>query len=148
MLLTAYDVTLERKIITLEMVKVTSSYSKDSLERHRYYQDILKKQPGITGLNSPEKGFGIVLSPLSYTSKAAKQKRELKKRLLQQDRDDYIDRLFPAEWVERLTGLHGDSLNLFMYGYRPSYDFCRKTDRQGMIIYISDRLKEFRKPKK
>lgn len=147
MLLTPYDVTLERKIITLEMVRVTSSYSQDSLNRHNYYADIFKKQPGITGFNTPQYGVGIVLSPLSYLSKAAKQKRVIKKRLLQQDRDDYIDHFFPVEWVARLTGLKGDSLNLFMYIYRPSYDFCRKTDQQGMILYINDMLKEFRKPK-
>ena len=148
MLLTAYNVTLERKIITLELVKLTSSYSQDSLDRRNYYYDVFKKQPGITGFNSPEKGFGVVLSPLSYSSKAARQKRALKKRLLQQDRDDYIDRSFPVEWVQRLTGLKGDSLKLFMYRFRPSYDFCRSNDRQGMIIYISEKLKEFRKPKK
>jgi hypothetical protein len=147
MLLTHYDVTLERKVITLEMVRVTSSYSEDSLNRHNYYTDIFKKQPGITGFNTPQYGAGIVLSPASYFSQAAKRKRILKKRLLQQDRDDYIDHFFPVEWVQRLTGLKDDSLNLFMYRYRPSYDFCRKTDQQGMILYINDKLKEFRKPK-
>lgn len=147
MLLTPYDVTLERKIITLEMVRVTSSYSQDSLNRHNYYADIFKKQPGLTGFNTPQYGVGIVLSPLSYFSKKAKQKRVIKKRLLQQDRDDYIDHFFPEEWVARLTGLKADSLNLFMYRYRPSYDFCRKTDQQGMILYINDKLKEFKKPK-
>ena len=147
MLLTPYDVTLDRKVITLEMARVTSSYSQDSLNRRIYYADIFKKQPGITGFNTPAYGAGIVFSPISYFSKAAKRKRVLKKRLLQQDRDDYIDRSFPVEWVKRLTGLKGDSLNLFMYRYRPSYDFCRKTDQQGMILYINDKLKEFRKPK-
>jgi hypothetical protein len=147
MLLTQYDVTLQMKIVTLEMVKITSSYYNDSINRRNYYQNIFKKQPGITGFSRPEKGFGVVLSPLSYLSNAAREKRALKKRLLQQDHDDYIDRSFPKEWVERLTGLKRDSLSLFMYRYRPSYTFCRKTDRDGMLIYINDRLKEFKKPK-
>ena len=147
MLLTPYDVTLERKVITLEVARVTSSYSEDSLNRHNYYAGIFKKQPGVTCFNTPEYGAGIVLSPISYFSKAAKRKRVLKKRLLQQDRDDYIDHFFPVEWVQRLTGLKGDSLNLFMNKYRPSYDLCRKTDQQGMILYINDKLKEFKKPK-
>jgi len=46
----------------------------------------------------------------------------------------------------KLTGLHDDSLRLFMYRYRPSYSFCRKTGREDMLIYINDKLKEFRKP--
>lgn len=147
MLLTPYDITLEQKVIALESVKVVSSYSQDSLNRRNYYADIFKKQPGITGFNTPQYGAGIVFSPLSFFSKAGKQKRTLKKRLLQQERDDYIDHFFAAEWVAQLTGLRGDSLDIFIGRYRPSYDFCRKNDRQGMLLYINDKLKEFRKPK-
>ncbi len=77
----------------------------------------------------------------------SKQKRQLKERLTKNERKDFIDYSFPAEWVEKLTGLHGDSLRLFMYHYRPSYSFCRKTSREDMVVYISDKLKEFRKPK-
>lgn len=134
MLYTAYDVTLERKMITLEMVRVSSTYSQDSLNRRNEYADIFRKQNGITGGNTPSNGFGISLSPFSYFSGAAKRKRELKKRLLKEEQDDYIDRSFPKEWVQRLTGLTGDSLNLFMYTYRPSYEFCRKTDRDDMLL--------------
>jgi hypothetical protein len=149
MLLTQYDVTMRPKFVTLDLVKVTSnSYSQDSLNRRNYYQYIYKKQPGITGFNTPSYGFGIVLSPVSYLSREGRQKRALKKRLHKQEEDDYIDRSFPAALVGRVTGLKGDSLSLFMYGYRPSYAFCRKADRQQMLIYISTKLKEFRKPKR
>jgi hypothetical protein len=145
MLLTNFDVTLKRKIVTLETVRLISSYRQDSLERRNYYNDIFKKQPGLTGFNSPEKGAGVVLSPFSFFSKAAREKRILKKRLLRQEQEDYIDRSFPAQWVARLTGLQGDSLNLFLYRYRPSYSFCRKTGRDAMLVYINDKFKEFRK---
>jgi hypothetical protein len=48
--------------------------------------------------------------------------------------------------VKRITRLEGDSLRLFMYSKRPTYDFCRKSSPEEMLIYISDSLKEFRKP--
>jgi CarboxypepD_reg-like domain len=147
MLLTRYDITMQMKIATLETVKLTSSYREDSLNRRYYYQSVYKKQPGITGFNTPD-GAGVSLSPISYLSRESKQLRSLKKRLLKEEEDDYIDHSFPAEWVGKLTGLKNDSLFLFMYRYRPSYIFCRKTDRQQMLIYINDKLKEFRKPKK
>ena len=146
MLLTSYDVSMKQDIVYLPEVRVTSSYSLDSLARRNYYAHIYAKQPGITGRNRPSDGVGISLSPFSYFSAEAKQKRILKKRLVKQEREAYIDFSFPPDWVARLTGLKDDSLRLFIYRYRPSYDFCRRTDRQGMIIYISDRLKEFRKP--
>lgn len=147
MLLTPHDVTLPLKMTTLAGVNLLSSYKKDSLERRNDYADIFNNQKNITGGNRPTDGVGISVSPLSYFSKQAKQKRQLRKRLLQQEQDDYVDRSFPGGWVSKLTGLSGDSLNLFMYRYRPSYDFCRDTDRAGMTVYISEKLKEFRKPK-
>ena len=145
MLLTQYDVTLYKQVILLKPVTVTNSYQADSLARRNYYSYVYEKQPGITGRNRPAEGFGVVLSPLSYFSHEARQKRQLKKQLVKQEREDYIDRSFPAEWVAQLTSLHGDSLSLFIYRYRPTYSFCRKTSREKMLIYINDKLKEFKK---
>lgn len=146
MLLALHDVTLYKEIITLKNVTVTSSYQMDSLARRNYYREIFAKQPGITGRNTPSGGFGISLSPFSYFSREAKQKRKLKKRLLKQEEESYVDRSFPIEWVAKLTGLRGDSLTRFMYMYRPSYKFCRKSNREKMLLYISDKLKEFKRP--
>ncbi len=146
MLRTQHDITLFIKAINLKPVTVIGSYSADSLARRNFYRDIYKKQPGITGFNTPQYA-GIVLSPLSYFSAKSKKKRQLKNRLIKNEQEAYIDYSFPAEWIERLTGLHGDSLRLFMYSYRPSYSFCRKTSREDMVVYISDKVKEFRKPK-
>jgi hypothetical protein len=148
MLLTPQDITLQIDPFALAEVRVTASdYSTDSLRRRDYYRHILdQKDAGITGRNTPT-GFGVNISPISYFSRAARQKRQLRKRLIRFEREDYIDQSFPVPWVERLTNLHGDSLRLFYTRYRPSYSFCRETDRMGMIIYINDKLKEFRKPK-
>ena len=145
MLLALHEVTLYKEIITLKNVTVTSSYQKDSLSRRNYYNDIYAKQPGITGFNRPPDGFGVSVSPLSYFSYRAKQKRQLKKRLLKQEEEIYVDRSFPKEWVSKLTGLRGDSLSRFMMLYRPSYKFCRETNREKMLLYVNDKLKEFKK---
>lgn len=146
MLLVQYDVTLYKQIVTLKNVTVTSSYQADSLARRNYYSHIYERQPGITGRNTPSNGFGISLSPFSYFSYQAKQKRQLKKRLIRQEEENYVDRCFPVEWVARVTGLRGDSLSRFMALYRPSYTFCRKNDREKMLLYINEKFKEFKKP--
>jgi CarboxypepD_reg-like domain len=146
MLLMQYDVTLRKQVVTLKNVTVTSSYQADSQARRNYYSHIYEKQPGLTGRNTPSNGFGISLSPFSFFSHQAKQKRQLKKRLIRQEEEDYIDRCFPVEWVARLTGLRGDSLSRFMALYRPSYSFCRKINREKMLLYINDKFKEFKKP--
>jgi len=43
--------------------------------------------------------------------------------------------------------LRGDSLTRFMILYRPSYSFCRKSSKEQMLIYVSEKLKEFKKSK-
>jgi hypothetical protein len=148
MLLALHDVTLHKEIISLKNVTVTSSYQRDSIAMRNYYADILAKQPGVTGRNTPSGGFGISLSPFSYLSREAKEKRQLKKRLLKYEEESYIDRSFSVEWVSRLTGLRGDSLSRFMMLYRPSYEFCRKNNRERMLLYINDKFKEFKKTNK
>ncbi|MGZ5218635.1 MAG: carboxypeptidase-like regulatory domain-containing protein [Chitinophagaceae bacterium] len=147
-LLTQYDATLHRQIISLQGVKVTASYQADSLNRRNYYVHVYEKQAGITGRNRPADGLGITLSPVSFFSKESKQKRSLRKRLEKQEKEMFIDHSFSLPWVRNITGLTGDSLSLFMYSYRPSYFFCRKTDRHGMLKYVNEKLKEFRRQRK
>lgn len=145
-LLTRYDVNLQHEDVMLKNVTVRNSYGADSLARRNYYSDIYRRQAGLTGYNTPSSGFGLVLSPASFFSGKAKQKRRLKKRLEKEEEEKFIDYSFPPVWVERMTGLKGDSLSLFLYRYRPSYDFCRRTTRDQMLVYVSNSLKAFRKP--
>ncbi|WP_276505041.1 hypothetical protein [Terrimonas pollutisoli] len=147
LLLTPFDLNLHRQVVSLKEVRVTGSYQADSLARRNYYSHIYAKQAGITGRNRPANGVGVTLSPVSFFSKESKQKRGLRSRLEKEEKGNYVDHSFPLPWVKNVTGLDGDSLSLFMYRYRPSYKFCRKTDRQGMLIYINDKVKEFRDPK-
>ncbi len=148
LLLTQFDLNLHKQIILLKEIKVTGSYRNDSLNRRNYYSHIYAKQAGVTGRNRPADGIGVTLSPVSFFSKESKQKRALRKRLEKEEKESFIDHSFPLVWVKSITGLNGDSLSLFMYRYRPSYSFCRKTDRQGMRVYINSKVKEFRKPEK
>lgn len=144
MLITQHDVTLSPIFLDLRGVTVTGSYRLDSMERRNEYRRIYEGLQNITGGHSPSGGFGISLSPLSHFSKRAKRERELRKRLIREERESYIDFCFPRDWVARVTRLSGDSLSLFMYRYRPSYEFCRENDRSGMLLYINDKLREFR----
>jgi hypothetical protein len=144
-LLTQQDITMAIQFVSLRGIKVTNSYYKDSLARRNEYSSIYN-QKGITGGNRPTDGVGVSVSALSFFSYKAKKQRELKRKLERDEEESYIDYSFPVEMVENFSKLHGDSLRLFMYRYRPSYEFCRKTDRANMLVYISDKLKEFRKP--
>jgi hypothetical protein len=148
MIITQYHVELEQKYVTLEPVSISHSYRVDSLNRRNDYRRIFENTPNITGGNRPTNGVGISFSFFSYFSSKAKAQRKLKKRLLKEEQETYIDYLFSINWVASLTGLKDDSLHMFYYRYRPSYIFCKATDKHSMVVYISDSLKEFRNPKK
>lgn len=145
MFYTRFDITLKPQSLELKGVTVVATnYQTDSLNRQAYYHHILsKREPGITGRNTPV-GFGISLSPFSHFSRESKARRALKKRIAREEKESYIDHQFSAELVKRITRLEGDSLRLFMYSYRPGYEFCRKSGPREMLIYISDCLKKFK----
>jgi len=145
LLISGYDAGLIEKTLFLSNVTVQSSYSIDSLQRREEYRHVFEKPVGITGGNTPSAGAGIVLSPVSFFSKDTKQAKRLKKRLLKEEEDSYIDHVFSAGRVSTLTGLKNDSLQTFMYTYRPSYKLTRKLDHAGMTLYINNKFQEFKK---
>ncbi|MFT4093949.1 MAG: hypothetical protein QM640_09935 [Niabella sp.] len=144
--ISGYDAALIEKSLFMNRVTVTGSYSNDSLRRRQENASVFEKKPGITGGNTPEAGVGIVLSPASFFSKDAKEERRLKKRLIRQEEDKYIDFVFSPGRVTSLTGLKDEELQAFFIRYRPTYALARKLGYEGMTVYINDKFKEFKTP--
>lgn len=149
MLYSEYTVYLHEKVVTLPSVKVTetNSYQLDSLQRHEDYAWLLDKKHPVKLWNEkrPGDGPGLSFSPIGYFSKGEVSKRRLKKRLKQEEEDDYIDYRFPRARVSMLTGLRGDSLDMFMLRFRPTYQWCRTANTMDILLYINDKLVLFRK---
>jgi hypothetical protein len=146
----SWIVDLSPNIVALPYVQVEeeSNYRIDSLRRRDEYRFLLDKKHPVKLMNEkrPGDGPGFSFSPLGYYSKAEKNKRRLKRRLQQEEEDYYIDYKFPPARVAQLTRLKGDSLQLFLRLYRPSYAFCRKANSGDILLYINDKLRLFRKP--
>ena len=140
---------LSPNIVALPSVSVdeVSNYQIDSLKRRDEYRFLLDKKHPVTLMNEkrPGDGPGLSFSPLGYYSKEERNKRRLKRRLKQEEEDYYIDYKFPPARVAQLTRLKGDSLQLFLRLYRPSYAFCRKANSEDILLYINDKLSLFRK---
>ncbi len=141
-----YDVTLAVKTNYLKTVTVTGSYQSDSIRRRQEYADIFTKPKSRAPLGiAPKDGVGLTVNPVIFQSDKEKQKKKLKKMLIYEEEQSYVDYSFSKGYVERITGLHGDSLQVFMLRYRPSYAFCRTTTKTDMLVYINDKLILFRK---
>ncbi|HEY4335181.1 MAG TPA: hypothetical protein VGM89_04770, partial [Puia sp.] len=139
---------LRENVVTLPSAKVTeTSYQHDSIQRRDEYAWLLNKNHPVKLWNEKRPGDapGLNFSPIGYWSKEEVRKRRLKKRLEQQERDYYIDSKFPRVRVSILTGLKGDSLDLFMVRYRPGYQRCRAMAAEDMLLYINDKMVLFRK---
>ncbi len=147
MLNTGYDISLAPESVLLPGVTIEAynNYRSDSLAQREYYAESFKKQTPLTGYNRPNDGVGVSLSPFSYFSQEAKQKRKLQKKLIEDEKQAYIDFSFPRDYIQRLTNLHGDSLNIFMRRYRPTYEFCKNKSREEMLMYINTSLIQFKK---
>lgn len=146
-----YNVMLRPETRSLPMVSVQgdlNKYQLDSLKRREDYKYIYERPVRkINGGTTPSNGVGIGISPVTYFSKKEKEVRHLKKRLAQNEENYYIDYRFSRSYVAKLTLLQGDSLQLFMKRYTPSYSYCRKTSSDGMLLYINESLKNFLKRK-
>jgi len=144
-----YLVALEPNLVELPTVRVdeTSNYQKDSIKRKEEYAWVYPvHRRRLIGSETVQDGVGISISPIDYFGARETQRRRLRKRLKQEEIDYYIDFRFPSTYVSRVTGLHGDSLRLFLYRYRPSYSFCRKASNEDILLYINEKLKIYLAP--
>jgi len=142
-----YQVFLEPRAVALPTVRVggQSNYQLDSMERRKDYDWVYDhKGVRLVDKNKQGDGIGASLNLPIYTS-AERQRERLKKRLIQEEEDFYIDSRFGREYVSRLTHLQGDSLQMFMFRYRPTYQFCRMANNTDILLWINDSIKLFRK---
>lgn len=143
-----YQVYLEPKSVFLPTVKVDgqTNYQLDSIKRREDYQKLYPVHPRkLIGNETPADGVGIVIAPNDYFSARETQMRRLRRRLAEEEKEYYIDSRFPAVYVAKLTGLKGDSLQVFLVRYRPTYDFCRKASNEAIFLYINDKVRIYRK---
>jgi hypothetical protein len=144
-----YPVYLEPKAQTLQAVTVgsLSNYQLDSMARRNEYSWIYDhgKSPRLERDRKGADGVGVSIDLFRNASNGDQMRERLRKRLLKEEQEYYIDFRYPREYIARLTHLHGDSLQKFVTQYRPSYDYCRKAATVDILVFISDNIKKFRK---
>lgn len=145
-----FDVALELKTNVLEEVRIRSrSYKEDSVQNRRDYARIFNFQrPNIQSLTSVNAtGAGININELIrvFQFKKNKATERFRERLLQQEKEKFIDHRFNKALIKRLTQLDGDSLNLYMQQYRPVYEFAVLATEYDFQLYIKESADAFKK---
>lgn len=149
---TQFDIALRLKTDIMAEVKIRShSYRLDSIQNRKDYAKIFNFQrPNIGTMTSiGPTGAGIDLDELIrvFQFKRNRATQKFQQRLLEEEREKFVDHRFNKALVRRLSGLDGDELNRFMQQYRPTYGFAAYTSEYDFQLYIKKASEEFKKTK-
>jgi hypothetical protein len=138
------NVQLEVANKMLRSVEVTAQYTPyqlDSISRRQQYGFIIDKEDKhLAGDDTPQ-GFGLTFSPFTRFSRKEKQKRQFKKNFEKAEQERYIDSRYTPLLVSQVTGLKGDSLQLFMHDNYPDYGTMRMMRHEDLLYWITDKYK-------
>ncbi|HXB92236.1 MAG TPA: hypothetical protein VNU72_08100 [Puia sp.] len=137
------DMSLAVSVDSLPLVVVRpKAYRYDSLENRQEYRKVFDYQPEYL-VGGADGGMGFNLDML-FNAKKNRQMLALQRRLLEEERDKYVDHRFNKTLVKKITGLQGEALDTFMKAYRPSYEFIINCENDYEYYkYIKDWSKDF-----
>ncbi len=111
------------------------SYKADSVRSYETYKLILEK-PGVDEMSAS-------VAPVAMMSNKFRQEQEFKRLYTQWEQEKYVDYLFNPKQLGKWTGLSGDSLQLYMNTYRPTYQYLRNTTDYNYLLYLKESLRAF-----
>jgi hypothetical protein len=125
------------------------NYRLDSIQNRLDYAKAFNFQkPGIgSSINPGSGGVGLDINEFISIFQFRRNKRMLafQNRLLQEEEDRYIDHRFNRALVIRLTGLRGETLNIFMKNYRPTIEFVETSTDYEFQDYIKKCFSHFQR---
>jgi hypothetical protein len=142
-----FDIALNLNMITkgniLPEVKIrTRIYKQDSLQNRNDYKKVFDfRRPDLASMTSVNStGAGIDIQELIRVFQFRKNKsmERFRERLLEQEKEKFVDHRFNKPLVRRLTGLDSAALEQFMVTYRPAYEFCLFTTEYDFQLYIKN----------
>jgi hypothetical protein len=133
----------------------------DSLFNRKEFAGVFRhKSPGFKELLSQKASYNNQYTPFqqsfssiaginllsipSLLGKKSNPTSKLKQKLLKDEEDGYVNRVFSKQLIGSITHLQGDSLALFQNKYRPSYDTAKQTSAYDMILYIRKSVVQFK----
>lgn len=123
------------------------NYKKDSLERRLEYGKAFNyKNPSFKKVMT-----GMVSSPVTtlynlMSFKKNTRKNTFRNQLISDEQNDFVDGKFNKDIVKKLTKLAGDSLELFMKRFKPSYNTLILLSDYEFYKYINDSFTTFKNP--
>lgn len=131
----------------LPTITVKSQYSKyqvDSITRRQDFEEGRGTQ--LNTFSTPNNsGFGIALNLNRIFKSRYKNKKSNEQSFDVVERNFYIDYRFSPHLVSYYTGFKGETLQLFMQKFTPTYEWLKShTTNEDVLYYINEKLKEFK----
>jgi hypothetical protein len=150
--LTRFDIALRIKMNVMQEVRVrTHVYKEDSLQNRRDYAKAFDfKRPNISDMTSISgSGVGIDLDEVIRVFQFRKNRsmEKFRERLLEQERQKFVDHKFNKPLVRRLTHLAEADLDKFMLQYRPTYEFALYSSEYDFQYYIKKSGEQYNRTK-
>jgi hypothetical protein len=135
-----FDIALHVNIPVLkEVIVKPRNYKMDSLQnRIDYAKGFNWEKPGLSPSVNSDGAVGFDLEEIIRMFQFRKNKSALafRERLLEEERQKFIDYRFSKALVNRLTSLTGESRDSFMLICRPTYDVCLYYSEYDFQLYI------------
>ena len=147
-----FDISIQVSVPILKEITVrTRNYKEDSVQNRKDYAKVFDfRRPNLGTMTSiGPSGAGIDINELIRSFQFRKNRNMVKfqERLLQQEKDKFIDHRFNKALVRRLTNLPDGQLERFMVIYRPDYEFTLYTSDYDFQSYIKEALVLYNKQK-
>jgi hypothetical protein len=134
-----FKVVMEKANIELNGVEIAAAsrdYKTDSLRYYMLYKESLEF-PQLTGMQA-------IAHPFSALSKRNQQIWAFQKHYEWYQQQKYIDFTFNERVVASVTGLRGDSAQIYMQMFRPTYDQLRGMSEYAYYTYIKRTVAAYR----
>jgi hypothetical protein len=124
-----------------EVIVKQRNYKLDSIQNRLDYAKAFdwekpKLKANMSGGQGTAIGFDLDEIIRMFQFRKNKSAASFKERLLNEEREKFIDHRFSKALVLRLTGLIGDKRDSFMLRCRPNYEFCLYTSDYDFQFYI------------
>jgi hypothetical protein len=144
-----FDIALSVNIPILKEVRVRSrDYKYDSIENRQTYASVFNyRKPTFHSVVTSISPLGITINIdeliRSFGKKKIRRQLNFQQRLLNEERNKFIDHRFTRLLVHRITGATAPAIETFMVKYRPGYLFTLTSSDYDFFNYIRESYADY-----
>lgn len=148
-----FDIALHIYVPVLkEVVIKRRNYKMDSLQNRQDYAKIFdwqkpKLRANVGNDYGSSVGFDLNGIIRMFQFRRNKSMEKFRERLLQEEKEKFIDFRYSKGLVLRLTGLTGEERESFMQRCRPNYEFCAVAGEYDFQSWIKDCFENYKQEK-